>query len=263
MGAIAGERIRVVLFGGSYLEAGAERFVVMLAEHPEIELAGGFFQSRGMDARSRFRDLWTRRRWIALPVAVKDMLVSLAHASLQPATARALQRRAARLLAGFEKVSDLHAPEVISRVAALEPNLGIIYGAPILRPELYSIPRHGTLGIHHGRVPQYRGKKTTFWAMYNGERSAGVTIQRVNAGIDTGEVLKTGEVTIERKSYRRVEREVQELGFRLYLDAILDVKHGRAVFRPQETGSFGLRKYRQPSAADICRFLIRRFRPRV
>ena len=249
-----------MLFGGSYLEAGAERFVVMLDEHPEIELAGGFFQSRGMDARSRFRDLWTRRRWMALPIAAKDMLVSLVRMSQQAATARGAQQRAARILAGFETVSDLHAPEVISRVATLKPDLGVIYGAPILRPELYSIPRHGTLGIHHGRVPQYRGKKTTFWAMYNGERSAGVTIQRVNAGIDTGEVLKTGEVAIGRKNYRRVEREVQELGFRLYLDAILDVKHGTAVFRPQETESLGLHKYRQPSAADICRFMIRRFR---
>jgi methionyl-tRNA formyltransferase len=213
-----------------------------------------------MEARQRFRELWTRRRWMALPVAAKEMSVGLVRALQRPVAGKAERMKAARILASFAQVKDLHASEVLAQVAALEPDLGIIYGAPILRPDLYSIPRHGTLGIHHGRVPQYRGKKTTFWAMYNGEQSAGVTIQRVNAGIDTGEVVKTGEVTIGRKTYRTVEREVQELGFRLYLDAILDVRHGRATFRPQETGSLGLRKYRQPSAADIGRFVLRRFR---
>jgi hypothetical protein len=56
-----------------------------------------------------------------------------------------------------------------SRYTCLAPDLGLIYGSPILKPELFEIPRCGTLGIHHGKVPAYRGNKTTFWAMYNGE----------------------------------------------------------------------------------------------
>jgi folate-dependent phosphoribosylglycinamide formyltransferase PurN len=255
--------IRVVLFGGSYLEAGAERFLVMLEEHPEIKLVGGFFQSEGMDLRHRWRNLWQRRRWMAIPVAASEGCGALFRWLLRSSTDRETRQRARRIMSRLETVSDLHAPEVIARVAALHPDVGVIYGAPVLRAELYAIPVQGTLGIHHGLVPKYRGRKTTFWAMYNGEHCAGVTIQRVDAGIDTGEVLRTGEVAIGRKSYHRVEREVQELGFRVYLDAILDLKHGTAAFEPQAADSLGLRKYRQPATADILRFYWRWLRRRV
>ena len=75
-----------------------------------------------------------------------------------------------------------------------------VCGAPILKPELFEIPAFGTLGIHHGRLPEYRGKKTTFWAIYNGDSTAGVTIQRINAGLDTGEIVCTGEVPTAGKT---------------------------------------------------------------
>jgi len=64
-------------------------------------------------------------------------------------------------LSKFVTVPDVHAQAVLERVRAAAPDLGVIYGAPILKPELFGIPPLGTLGIHHGRVPQYRGKKTT------------------------------------------------------------------------------------------------------
>jgi len=251
-------RIRVALFGGSYLEAGADTFLLMLDEHPEIEFVGGFFQSQGMDARSRFIELWRRRGPIAIPLAAVEVVRAAARRLRAGRRSPAERRRIARLVAGLELVDDLHAAEVRAKIAALEPDLGLIYGAPVLRPEVYSIPAFGTLGIHHGRVPHYRGKKTTFWEIYNGERVAGVTIQRVNTGIDTGDVLRVGEVEIGRKSLRRVEREVQELGFQLYVAAILDVMQGRAVPLPQDAATLQFRKYRQPSAADLFRFLLRR-----
>lgn len=256
----SGGPIRVVLFGGSYLEEGAEQFLLMLDEHPEIEFVGGYFQSQGMDARSRFVERWRRRGPVTIPITVVEFIARAVRGLQAGRRGAAERRRIARLVSNLELVDDLHAPDVRARIQALAPQLGVIYGAPVLRPELYSIPTLGTLGIHHGRVPQYRGKKTTFWEMYNGERVAGVTIQRVNAGIDTGDVLRLGEVEIGTRSLRRVEREVQELGFRLYLDAILDVKHGRSVPQPQDRSTLDFRKYRQPTATDLLRFYLRRAR---
>jgi methionyl-tRNA formyltransferase len=106
------------------------------------------------------------------------------------------------------------------------PDVGVIYGAPVLRQELFEIPRLGTLGIHHGRVPHYRGKKTTFWEIYNGERVAGVTIQRVNKGIDTGEIVRRGEVEIGNRGYTAVERDTEALGLSLFAR-----RHSRSVPR--------------------------------
>jgi hypothetical protein len=110
-----------------------------------------------------------------------------------PSKGLRFERRLGRAMRKVQTVPDIHAPDVLARVRALAPDIGVIYGAPVLRPELFEIPRLGTLGIHHGRVPDYRGKKTTFWEIYNGERVAGVTIQRVNKGIDTGEIVGAGK----------------------------------------------------------------------
>jgi methionyl-tRNA formyltransferase len=153
-------------------------------------------------------------------------------------------------------VPDVHAPQVLARVRELDPDLGLIYGGPILKPELFDIPRFGTLGIHHGRLPEYRGRKTTFWEMQRGEETAGVTIQRINAGVDTGEVLQRGAVPIGGKTYGRVWREVQQLGVELYLDAVLQVKRGAATFESPAPSKGP--HYRDPRSLDILRLWWRR-----
>jgi methionyl-tRNA formyltransferase len=137
-------------------------------------------------------------------------------------------------------VPDIHAPEVLEHVRALAPDLGLIYGSPILRPDLFGIPALGTLGIHHGTVPRYRGKKTTFWEMYYGEPQAGVTIQRVGAGLDTGDVVEQGAVTVGARSRRRVWAELEALGVDLYVRAILKVREGTAQPIPQSGPRYAL-----------------------
>jgi methionyl-tRNA formyltransferase len=150
---------------------------------------------------------------------------------------------------------------VLDQVHALEPDLGLIYGSPILKPELFKIPNLGTLGIHHGKVPEYRGNKTTFWAMYNGEPVAGVTIQKVNQGLDTGSIVKTGEVKADRRPYQAVFRDLEALGLDLYIQAILEVKHGVAEFKPQ-SGVKG-KLYRNPKLGDFLRFWSRQIQRRL
>jgi methionyl-tRNA formyltransferase len=98
-------------------------------------------------------------------------------------------------------------------------------------------------------APKYRGKKTTFWEVYYGEPAAGVMIQKVNAGLDTGEILKQGTVPIGRRSLGAVRKDIHALGLDLYIDAIVSVKRGSAVYRPQE-GQKG-RLCRDPKLGDI------------
>jgi len=246
-----GRPIRVVLFGGAFLEPAALEFLARLHEHPEVEFLGGFCQSRGFGLRHVVADVVRRRRLLAPAVLGVAAAHALARAVCRPRATVALWRRVRKPLSRLVCVTNIHAPVVLERVRALAPDIGVAYGAPILKPHLFEIPAFGTLGIHHGKLPEYRGKKTTFWAMVNGEVTAGVAIQRINAGLDTGEVVRAGEVTTAGKRYGRVDAEVQALGVSLYLDAILDVKRGRAVCRPQSGGDSVL--YRQPHARDILR----------
>ena len=90
--------------------------------------------------------------------------------------------------------------------------------------------------------------------MYNGEPVAGVTIQKVNKGLDTGSIVKTGEVRAVARSYRAVFHELEALGLDLYIQAILEVKHGIAEFK-QQTGDKG-KLYRNPKLSDFIKFWV-------
>ena len=218
--------IRVVMFGsGPELNKDVKQFVCRLEEHPEIEFLGAFCQAQSQSSRAVFIDLWKRRSWLAFPLFAIWVINKAMCFLLYPREEIALQRSLEKISDRIHFVTNIHAQNVLEQVYALSPDLGLIYGSPILKPELFEIPSLGTLGIHHGKVPEYRGNKTTFWAMYNGERVAGVTIQKVNRGLDTGSIVKTGEVCIQGRAYQAVVHELETLGLELYMQAILEVKH--------------------------------------
>lgn len=247
--------IRVVLFSGAYLDGPAFSFAAALEAHPSVELLEVLCQAPEAGWQYRFRELWKRRGIVAATVVFRDSVGAALRFLRDPRGTLARRRVARQIARKVLTVPDLHAPEIIVRVRDWGPDLGAVYGAPILRQELFGIPALGTFGIHHGRVPDYRGRKTTFWEIYNGEKVAGVTIQRINAGIDTGDVVRSGEVTIGNKGYGRIERETQELGQRLFVEAILEARAGLTSRQPQPSAKG--RHYGQPKATDFLRLWLR------
>jgi len=254
--------IRVVMFGsGPELNQDAKQFVCRLEEHPEIEFLGAFCQAQSQSLRAVFIDLWKRRSWLAFPLFAISVINKAMRFLLHPREEIVLQRSLEKISDRIHFVTNIHAQNVLEQVCALNPDLGLIYGSPILKPELFEIPGLGTLGIHHGKVPEYRGNKTTFWAMYNGESVAGVTIQKVNRGLDTGSIVKTGEVSTQGRAYQAVVHELETLGLDLYMQAILEVKHGTAEYKPQ-SGVKG-KPYRNPKPGDFLKFWGRQIRRRA
>lgn len=254
--------IRVVMFGsGPELNPDAKQFLCKLEEHPEIELAGAFCQAQSQTVGAVFTDLWKRRGLLSFPLFAAWFLNKVVRFVLQPGEELSLQRKLKKIRDRVHFVTNIHAPQILEQVKALEPDLGLIYGSPILKPELFEIPRLGTLGIHHGKVPEYRGNKTIFWMMYNGEEFAGVTIQKVNKGLDTGTIVKTGEVKAYRRAYQTVFHELEAVGVELYIQAILEVKHGVAEYKPQTSVKGKL--YRNPKLGDFVRFWGRQIKRRI
>lgn len=255
-----GRPIRVLLIRGRFEPPLTQRFYVLLEEHPEIDLVGSLCQSPGEGLTERVRDVYRRRGVLAAPILASQAASAARRFVLHPGRELERRRRMALIDRRTELVADIHAPTVLEHVRRLEPDLAVVYGGPILKPELFEIPRFGTLSIHHGRLPEYRGKKTTFWEMYEGRPTAGLAVQRIEAGLDVGDIVAEGEVPIGDKSYSRVWQEVQDLGVTLYLEAILQIKRGTGSFRPQ--GGAPGRLYRDPSWAPILRFGWRRMRKR-
>ena len=77
------------------------------------------------------------------------------------------------------------------------PDVAVVaaYGK-ILPPSLLSLPRLGCVNVHASLLPKYRGASPIQTAIVNGEKVTGVTIMRLDEGMDTGDMLAAREVAI-------------------------------------------------------------------
>src|SRR5918995_462735 len=97
------------------------------------------------------------------------------------------------------RVPTLNGDEGRAALRRLGADVAISLDNAIIRPETFSVPAHGTINVHHGGVPDYRGGPPVFWELRDGLDRVGFTIHLVDAGVDTGPVLAQGNVPIERR----------------------------------------------------------------
>lgn len=165
------------------------------------------------------------------------------------------------------RFDSLHEPRCLEAVRELAPDLAVVDGTNILKESLFGIPRLGSLNLHCGRAPDYRGAPPVFWELYNGEREVGVTIHQVTAVLDAGAVFAQEVFPIDPAppgdpvAYaRRVLAEVlRPAGLRMMADVVGAIARGDARPRPQGTTTHPT--YRRPDVATQ-RELRRRVRAR-
>ena len=88
------------------------------------------------------------------------------------------------------ETSSPNQPDFIARVGDLSPDLLLCIGFPcILKKEILEVPRLLASNFHASLLPAYRGKHPVFWALRNGERWAGLTVHKMDPGIDTGDII--------------------------------------------------------------------------
>jgi methionyl-tRNA formyltransferase len=88
-------------------------------------------------------------------------------------------------------------PEFIAELSQLAPALIVVaaYGQ-ILPQSLLDIPRFGCLNVHGSLLPKYRGAAPIQWAILNDELETGITIMKMDAGLDTGDMLTQFSIPI-------------------------------------------------------------------
>ena len=91
----------------------------------------------------------------------------------------------------------IRAPELQQLLERLAPEVIVIiaYGQ-IIPARLLSIPKHGWINLHASLLPKYRGAAPINWAIANGETRTGLTTMRIDAGMDTGDILLQREMQI-------------------------------------------------------------------
>ncbi len=101
-------------------------------------------------------------------------------------------------------------PEIVEELRAMKPEAMIVVGYGQIIPQaILDIPPLGIINVHASLLPKYRGAAPIQWAIARGESRTGVTTMRIDAGLDTGDMLLKWETEIG------AEETAVELGERL------------------------------------------------
>jgi methionyl-tRNA formyltransferase len=144
--------------------------------------------------------------------------------------------------------------EAIQRIRDAGPDVIVVaaYGK-ILPAELLELAPLGCLNIHASLLPAYRGAAPIQWALLNGEKETGVTIMKLDEGVDTGPVLLQEKLTIsDDMDFGGLYKTLTDMGARLLLEALPLWAEGSLKPRsqPMESASYATRLERRDEIAD-------------
>lgn len=126
-------------------------------------------------------------------------------------------------------------PEFLERLKKLAPDLIVVaaYGQ-LLPQELLDIPRYGCLNVHTSLLPKYRGAAPIQWAIADGLIETGVTLMKMDAGLDTGPIVTTARTLIlDTDTGQTLHDRLAEMGGRLLISGLPEYVAGTLVPRLQ------------------------------
>jgi methionyl-tRNA formyltransferase len=125
----------------------------------------------------------------------------------------------------------------LAELRLFQPDLIVVvaYGQ-ILPQSLLDLPRYGCLNVHTSLLPRYRGAAPIQWAIANGEPETGVTIMKMDAGLDTGPVLTQERTPITPlDDAATLHERLARLGAGLLGQTIPTYVEGKITPQPQPT----------------------------
>jgi methionyl-tRNA formyltransferase len=108
-----------------------------------------------------------------------------------------VKEAALRLGLRVEQPERIRKSEVVERLQVMGPDVMVVVGyGQIIPPSILDIPPSGIINVHASLLPKYRGAAPIQWAIARGETHTGVTTMKINAGLDTGDMLLKWETPI-------------------------------------------------------------------
>jgi len=129
----------------------------------------------------------------------------------------------------------IRSPESQELLKQLAPDCIVIiaYGQ-IIPARLLDIPKLGWINLHASLLPKYRGAAPINWTIANGETQTGVTTMRIDAGMDTGGILRQEEIDIApEETAPELAASLSEAGAPLMLETLRGIAAGKLTAHPQ------------------------------
>lgn len=240
------------------------RVAVLTCGEMGVEVANALIREPGVAGVAVLRSPW-RRKPLSVAQNFRHVIrtqgvlgpLHVARARLVPEPSPAVSMTAVDRRVMLVDVDDFHSVAAREAFRLLRCDLGVLAGTYILRDGVYDIPRLGSINLHSGKAPEYRGAAPAFWELYNGETQVGITIHRVAAALDAGDVLRQELFPLEMAPHGdpldyidRYRREVlRPNGVRMLAHVVRDIAAGTAVPSPQDHSA--AKTYRAPDHKAI------------
>ncbi len=126
--------------------------------------------------------------------------------------------------------------EFRAQLTAISPGAIIVVGYGRIIPQwMIDLPRLGNLNLHASLLPKYRGAAPIQWAIASGETKTGVTTMRIDAGLDTGDILRQKEVAISAEdTAETLGPKLASIGADLMTETLRGLETGKVQPSPQD-----------------------------
>ncbi|MGC9069703.1 MAG: methionyl-tRNA formyltransferase [Elusimicrobiales bacterium] len=118
----------------------------------------------------------------------------------------------------------------------LKPDYGFVvaYGM-IIKKSTLEMVKNGLFNLHFSLLPAYRGADPVRWALINGELKTGVSVFKIDEGLDTGPILLSQQTPIyDNEKYDELLIRLSDMGSKLLLETVDIIEKGNIVLKPQQ-----------------------------
>ncbi|MCC8102055.1 MAG: methionyl-tRNA formyltransferase [Clostridiales bacterium] len=130
-------------------------------------------------------------------------------------------------------------PQWLELLKKLSPDVIVVVAFGQIIPQaILDLPEYGCINVHASLLPKYRGAAPIQWAVINGEKESGVTTMRMDAGLDTGDMILRKVVTLDKEETGgSLFDKLSETGAGLLLETLEALENGSARFEKQPVDS--------------------------
>ncbi|MBL0145732.1 MAG: hypothetical protein IPP48_08200 [Chitinophagaceae bacterium] len=121
--------------------------------------------------------------------------------------------------------------QISEAIKQYQINVGLMMTFPyIITPQLLTLPEKGFINFHYGLLPQCRGPHPILWHLLNNDKEAGVTVHKVDEGIDTGQIILQEKVQIENTdTYGILQSKLAFLAAKLAANLLKILSYGTVI----------------------------------
>jgi methionyl-tRNA formyltransferase len=172
------------------------------------------------------------RHEVVLVMTQPDKPAGRGHRLTAPPVKRVAEEHGLTVLQPRSARSD----DVAAALRATEADLGVVvaYGKILPRAVLDAFPR-GCVNVHASLLPAYRGAAPIQWSIIRGERETGITIMKLDEGMDTGPMLLSRREAIrDDDTAGSLAVRLAEIGAEALVEALAQIEAGAAVETAQD-----------------------------